>query len=234
MLQHPNNREEKRDVSGDFASVWQAFNSELDARHQRLCSEIEASWKNLDGLLRKHAGKVTAEVWGSFPKAKLSSILDLVGTKGSIILFEPLLSLRKARSQERALSAIENYQTGIEDVLRLLPQTITVSRRDLAGHPVWKGKPVRRFFLRLGRQFRTSGMRAVVRQALLEHSAARAKWDGRILLLLARATLSLLIPWQFMRNHSLRSLGGGGYGPLDLSVARDNWPLAAQDQGLCL
>jgi hypothetical protein len=210
-------------VSSDFVSIWDIFSTELDARNQRLSSEIKASWKNLDGLLLKHAENITSEAWQSLPKGTLSSILDLAKTKGSIVLLEPLLSLRKARPLERALSAIENYQTDIEDVVRLLPQVITVSRSSLSDKLNWKGKPFRRLSLHMSRKPLSFSMRSVIRQVLLEHSVTRTKLDGRILLLLARATLSLLIPWQFMRDDALRALGDDQQNSHNLSAARHDW-----------
>jgi hypothetical protein len=210
------------DIS-DFSAIWIRFTGELDARHQRLYSEIETSWNNLDTLLQKHTEKITTEEWQNPPGGNLSSILDLTKTKGSVFLLEPLLSLKKGRPQERALSAIENYQAGIEDLLRLLPNAITVSRKDLKSSLDWKGNRFQHFILHLGRKPKSLSIRALVRQVLLDHSALRAKCDGRMLLLLSRATFLLLIPWQFMRNGTLKALGGNPSNPQVVKEARSNW-----------
>ncbi len=207
----------------DFLAIWNTFIGELDARHRRLCTEIESSWRNLDELLQKHAQNLTLEEWQTIPRGSLVSILDITGTRGSKILFEPLLALRKAALHERVLSAIEDYQTDIEGVLRLLPQSVTISQGDLAKHLAWKGKRLRRFFPGWEHKARSISMRATLLQVLLEHSLARAKLDSRLLMLLVRATLALLIPWQFLRFEALRTLEDNRYSPRDLSQDREEW-----------
>ncbi len=214
---------EGKNVRNDFVSIWDAFIGELDGRNQRLCSEIRASWKSLDGLLQKSAERIADEAWPSLPKGSLSSILEITKTRGSIALFEPLLALRKARPLERTLSAIENYQAGIDDVVRLLPQNTLVSRENLADRLDWKGKRIRRFFLKFGRKPLALSMRALIQQALLDQSVARSKRDGRMILLLVRSTLLLLVPWQVMRDDALNALGADQGNPHDVSAARNDW-----------
>lgn len=209
--------------TSDFPEIWKTFANELDTRYRRLYSEIEASWNSLDTLLQKHAEKISSEDWKNRSEGNLDSILDLAKKKGSLFLFEPLFSLKKARPQERALHAIDSFQSGIEDILRLLPKSIVVSRSDLEGCLDWKGNSFRHILLRLSQKPVTLNLRSIVHQVLLEHSAVRAKLDGRMLLLQARATLSLLIPWQFMRNDTLRTLGGNQSDPQNLLDARFDW-----------
>ncbi len=209
--------------TGDFSPIWTRFTSELEARHQKLYSEIELSWNNLAALVRKHADKISNSEWQNASSRSLSSILDLAKTKGSLFLFEPLVALKKARPQERALNAIDYYQSGIEDVVRLLPDSITVSRKDLKGCLDWENKRFRRLFLNLGVRPLTFKIRAAMRQALLEHSARRLRYDGRMLLLFSRATLSLLMPWQFVRNDALKALSTNSSSPQAAAEARGEW-----------
>ncbi|MBN1568218.1 MAG: hypothetical protein JXA73_10250 [Acidobacteria bacterium] len=209
--------------TSDFSSLWLRFIDELDARHQRFYSEIEACWNNLAALLQKQADRISNGGWEHPPAGNLSSVLDVAKTEGAIFLFDPMLALKKARPQERALNAIDDYQSGIEDIVRLLPKTISVSRKDLQNSLNWKGKRFRHLLLHLRRKPVSFRLREAVRQILLEHSAQRAKCDGRLLLLLSRGTLSLLIPWQFMRNDALKVLGGSPSNSHALEEASRDW-----------
>jgi hypothetical protein len=206
-----------------FPLIWERFAGELNTRCKRLCTEIEAAWKNLDALLQRHAELITNEEWRTAPASNLDSLLDLVKTKGSIFLFEPLLSLKRARAQARALNAIDHYQSGMEDVLRLLPQRLTVSRKDLENSLDWCGKLFQPFLLRLGRKPLSLRMRDVVQQELLTHSVQRVKCDGQLLLLFSRAALSMLMPWQFFRSATLGSLAGNPRNPQMMSETRSEW-----------
>jgi hypothetical protein len=209
--------------TSDFPEIWKRFTGELDARRQRLYSEIDASWNILHSILQKHSDKISGEEWYSPPADSLASILNLAKTRSSILLFEPLALLKKARPLERALNAIDSYQSDIEDILRLLPDSIIVSRKDLLSSLDWKGKPVRRLILHFGKKPLQFNIRKVVRRVLLEHSAQRVTRDGQMLLLLLRATLSLLIPWQFVRNDALKTHEGNQDNLQACAEARSNW-----------
>lgn len=192
--------------SNDFSTIWTRFHEELEARQRRLCAEIEASWNSLHSILQKQVDKITGLEWDNSPEGKLSSIQRLAKTQGSTFLLEPLHSLKKSRPLERVLSAIDEYQSGIEDILRILPNSVAVSRKDRRSCLDWEGKPLRRFLLRIGRKSISFNLRAIVSQALLEHSTRRAKCDGQMQLLLSRTALCLIIPWQFLRNEELNYL----------------------------
>lgn len=209
--------------SSDFSALWTRFHDELNARQQRLYSEIEASWSSLHSILQKHADKISSLESPDYSAGSLSSVRALAKAQGSTFLLEPLLLLKKARPQERALNAIEEYQSGIDDLLRLLPTALTVSRKDLDKCLDWKRRPLRRIFLSIGRKPLSLNLRAVVSQILLDHSARRAKCDGQMQLLLSRTSLSLLIPWQFRRNEALNALSDSHSSKQVLPAAYNGW-----------
>jgi len=209
--------------TSNFNETWVQFTGELDARQQRLYSEIEAAWNDLNSILQKQVDKMSNEDWRNPQAGILSSILDFTKAKGSGFLFEPLLSLKKAHPQERALSAIDKYQSDIEDIVRLLPNSISVSRKELKSCLNFKGEPFRHLLIYLRRQPFSLSIRALVRQTLLEHSVQRARWDGQMLLLFWRATLSLMIPWQFMCSDALKALGGDPLNQQASAKDRDKW-----------
>jgi hypothetical protein len=206
-----------------FPSIWERFTGELNTRCQRLCSEIETAWNTLDALLQRHSELITKEEWRTAPEINLDSLLDFAKTKAPVFLFEPLLALKKIRAHERALNAIDHYQDGMGDILRLLPQRLVVSRKDLESSLDWSGKWLQPFLLRLGRKPLSLRMRDLVQQELLEHSVQRVKWDGRLLLLFSQATLSTFIPWQLFRSATLGAFAGYRQSLQDMSIARGEW-----------
>jgi len=210
-------------VTNDFSAVWNAFCNELETRNSRLHKEIEGCWKSLDSILQKQAEKLILGDWGNLPKDTLQSILDVIRGKSSDLLFGPMILLRKARSLERVTSAVENYPNDIEDLLRLLPATLEISRNDLAGCLSLKGRSVGDYVFGFGKSSRLFYVRDAARQVLYRHLNERIQWDGRAILLLARASLSLLIPWELFRNETLRAAGDTQNPFRDLSQERDEW-----------
>jgi hypothetical protein len=216
-------------TSGDFAEICTALIGEMEARHERFCSDIKTSWNNLEKLLQKQVQKITIDEWQSIPNVSLASIRDLAAKRGSLLLHEPLFSLKKAGLLEKTLSAIEQYQLDIENILRPLPQAITVSRDNLTNQSVVGIKGLQRFFQGWGSKSRSFRIRAVLRQVLLEQSAKRAKLDGQFLLIQIRATLTMLVPWQLLRYETLRTLEDNQRNPADLSPDREVWIRSVSD-----
>jgi two-component sensor histidine kinase len=210
-------------VTDDFISAWDAFCQEFDTRNRRLQKEIEACCSAADAMLRKHADLFTSDVWRDLPKGSLSSILETVRTKGVSLLFDPLLALKKTRALERAVSVLGKYPDDIEDVLRLLPQTCTASRTELAGILSRKGRWIDRCIPGSGTKPRPFRVRDTVRTVLQEHLNDRLRWDGKMIVLLARASLSLLFPWVLYRSEALNAAGDMRYGARDLSGDREDW-----------
>lgn len=209
--------------TSDFPSLWRGFTEELEARNQVLQDELAAAWEQLDSLLGRHAEKIARAEGVRPPEGSLESIRELATTRAAPYLSDPLQALKRIHPQERALRALETFQTGLEDILGLLPQTLTVPRGELAAELCRDGRPLRRLALRLGRKPRVLQPRPVLRQALWAHSARRVEPDGDLLLLLARASLALLIPWQLLRNDTLRAMAGNPSDPRTLDKARAEW-----------
>jgi hypothetical protein len=62
-----------------------------------------------------------------------------------------------------------------------------------------------------------------VRTVLQKHLDHRIRWDGRLVLLLARASNLLLNPWELCRNEALQKVMDAEYRLRDLSPDRAKW-----------
>jgi hypothetical protein len=210
-------------VTEDFTSVWNNFYRELDTRNLRLRKEIEACWNAMDAILQKHVDTFAPGEWHGLPEGSLASILEMMRTGGSFLLFEPLQSLRKARAQERAVSALSKLPNDMEEVLRLLPRTLNMSRIELASCLSRSGRWVDRYMPGFGKTPKKINVRDTARTILQKHLDHRIRWDGRLVLLLARASNLLLNPWELCRNEILQKVMDAEYGLRDLSPDRDKW-----------
>ncbi len=204
--------------------IWGDFVAEFDSRNRRLCSELEAAWRDLESLIQSQTRDFNLGGWRRPERSRLSALAELLDGPGQAFLIDPVDSLRRLRPQARALSAIENYESGIEDLLRLLPETLMVSGAELVAMVGSQGgRSWRSLFLRFGRKPRQFPLRAAVRNGLLKESLRRANLDGNYLLLLARISLALLSPWQLVRDATFCTLGGEEPDIRDLEKRRQSW-----------
>ena len=172
-------------VTEDFTAVWDVFQRELDAGNRKLRKEIGTCWDAIDALLQKHADLFAPDDWRDLPGNSLSSILEALHGKGVSLLFDPLHSLKKIRSLERAVSAVGKYPKDLEDVLKILPQTLTISRKDFGNCLRRKDRWFHRCIHGFGKKPRTFHVRDTARSVLYGHLNDRIKWDGKMVLLLA-------------------------------------------------
>ncbi len=212
------------DMNTSLGPTWNDFFAEFDSRNRRLCSELEASWRNLESLIQSQIKNFNLGGWSRPEQGRLSSLAELLDGPGQAFLVEPMDFLRRLRPQARALSAIESYESGIEDLLRLLPETVTVSGAELVAMAGSQGgRSWRSLFLRFGSKPRRFRLRTVARNCLLKESLRRAKLEGNYLLLLARISLALLLPWQLVRHETFRALGGKEPDIRDMEKRRQSW-----------
>ena len=126
-------------ADGDsFQSIWKWLHMEAAARSSQFLAEWNAAWADLESLLQAQAAAFERAAQSVPDPADPASLQHLMGAPASALLFEPVQAYRKARPYERALAALENYQAGIEDLVRGLPHTIAVRGPELLEtlHPV--------------------------------------------------------------------------------------------------
>ena len=120
-------------MTNEFSAVWNSFIQEVDARNLRLRKEVEAVCRDIDALVREALKRFSDEFSLEPPKANVPEILKALDGKSSELLFKPVHAFRKARIPERFLNSMDSLQSGMEDVLRLLPATMVISREELGG-----------------------------------------------------------------------------------------------------
>ncbi len=168
MLSEPASREK-------FDEVWSALLEEVESRSREPAADHQAVWTEVE------VGRVPT----------VACLHDLFSGPGEGYLHSVVMSLRKLRPQERALAALDVYNEGRQDMVRRIPQIVSVSRLELCAAAGIRGR-LRRIWFRPS----AKALRRVVNAALLRDSAARARLDGAFFLLLAKTVLSLLAPWR--------------------------------------
>jgi hypothetical protein len=211
-------------MGGELLQHWQLVSSELEARNERLGSELAAAWNDLSVLLEEVRGALPAQDAPKSEAGKLDSLRALWGELGTPFVLLPVGRCDRLRPQERALAAIEDHRAGIDDLIRQLPATLQVSGSELAETlgPLAGGR-WRSYPLRWRRKPRTAFIRAASQAFLQRWQLRQARLHGELLLILAQACLALIDPWQALRDEALRCLDGTGSDPKEFQSDRRRW-----------
>ncbi len=206
-----------------FPAIWNWLQTEAAARSKQFAAELDAAWDDIASLLHAQTATFESLATSTLEQASHTSLRRLMDDTASGLLFEPVHAFRKSRPQERALTALENYQTGIEDLVRRLPQTIAVR-----GHELLETLPVtaprlRRFLLGRRRHPVQLPVRAIVERHFILAAKARIGADGAFLLALAKGSLLLLAPWQAIRHEAIRWPPQPGAADQTLSENQARW-----------
>ncbi len=218
-------------MTGLSQADWQAFRDEFAAHAGALIHEFTASWDVLQELL----GEVEeAFAWGRSqepPRGTLSSLQEHFSESGRRLLFAPLDRFRRTRPLQRALSALVDHDSALDDLARRLPAELILSGRELVEltatpAPWWD--PWRRWRWSRG----PIALRSLARDHFQRQTLARARLDGVAQLALARGCLHLLSPWQILRRQVLRDLRGDARAASALGAEWRSWKdTAARNAG---
>jgi hypothetical protein len=211
-------------MSTSLPEAWSAFCAELEAMNRRLGDAVTRSCRASNSELQELAQNFNAWVWRSPEPGRLRAFESLVEKEAQTLLLAPLRGLEKTRPQRTVLAAIEEYESGLEDSLHLIPQSLMISNKDLVSalNPAI-GASWRSFILNMGRKEKPLGLRAAVRKQWLREVGRCAPILGEAMLLLARSAIELLSPWQFVRQESLRVLHGEPPELHELMRERERW-----------
>ena len=207
-----------------FSAIWNSLETEVEALSSRFVSEWEAAWAELASMLRAQVVAFEREANPVTHKSDLVSLRILMSDAASRLLFEIVHSYRSSQPQQRALTALENYQAGVEDLVRRLPQTMAVPGADLAGtlhlgNPSW----LRRFLLQKRGSLVQVPIRPIVESRLLSDAQARVELDGRYFLTLAKGSVLLLGPWQALRQQVLQRSANQDSTLQGATLSRSRW-----------
>lgn len=206
-----------------FSAIWERLQTEATARSRQFASELEGAWADMASLLHAQATLFEREIEPAAQPSGLASLHRLMSETARPLLLEMVHAYRKARPQEMALAALENYQTGLEDMVRTLPHTVAVSGQEMlealdpGKAPYW-----RRYLLRRRSQRAQLPVRSIVERQVLLDAEVRTAMDAAYFLALAKGSLLLLGPWQAVRRHSLRRPQGDDGGSA-LKEAGSRW-----------
>jgi hypothetical protein len=210
-------------VVGAAHDFWAGFCAELEARTDHLASELFASWKDLSTLTAAQGEAFASAGTVSDLPATPEALQSFFTGVAQVLLVDPLAEYGQRRPLLRSLSAIEEHESVVGDLLRGLPKVARLSGRDLVQLAGAAAGPYSRLWRGWRRKPGAVQFRDAVSDHLLGMVLARAPLDGAFRLLLAESALHLLVPWQTSRRALLATLARSGYGRVDIDSARKWW-----------
>ena len=184
----------------------------------------------MEGSLR--ADRDPARVFAAFknpesPFERLQSLDAFFGNAAQALLADPLAEYFKKRPVQRSLSAMEEHESLLDDLLRRLPKIAELSGRDLLELTGADRRSRMGLWRSLQRKPKARHFREAVSDHLQRMILARAALDGAFQLLLAESSLHLLVPWQTCRRAFLAALTQSQRERVDVEGARKWWIDAA-------
>ncbi len=208
----------------ELRELWEAFSRDLTAHSVRAGNTMAGAWEDVSGVRR-----AINEAWSTCPAAAATrprtELLEaLFGDVAGPLLFQPLEVFRQQRPLQSARSAIEDYDSALDDLVRRLPATAQLGARDLAAMVASDAVPTS--LMRL-RWWRRSARPLPLRDAVADHLRGfilnRAALDGAFQLLLAQSSLHLLEPWLAYQRLVLRGVASAPQPQVDLPAERHQW-----------
>lgn len=202
--------------SVEISTVLDAFLTEQQERVQKLISSFEIAWRDTQLLLAGQAEAFRTHPSRLEPGVELAVIQRLLDGSARTLLYEPVAAARRMKPQERALSALEDYESAAEDLLGRVPVELEMDAAEWRGAlaPL-AGSPLLALGARLGHQPAALPLRQLLGCFFLEESNQRARLDGTLYAVLAKGVLLLLEPWQQVRREALGALSGQTGGTID-------------------
>ena len=208
-------------------SIWSEFCRELESRTAHLAGEFASSWKELSGLATLQRESFAALENFVPPGEHLQSLDRFFRSAAPALLADPLAVYSQKRPLQRSLSAMEEHESVLSDLVRRLPRSVELSGRDLVELTGMDRRSRIGLWRFLHRKPRPVPLRDAVSDHLQGMILARAPLDGAFQLLLAESSLHLLMPWQSCRRAFLAALTQSGRDRVDIEAARRWWTDAA-------
>ncbi len=213
----------------NLVETWKILSEDIDGRSRGLAAGVAEAWNHVQSLSRMLDQRLREQDPLSVAPGGTESLQTLFQGLAERLLFEPLALYRKKRPLLSVLSAIRDYEAGLDSAVERLPLTYCVSGRELAMLPGAEGvRNWRRQWLRWRNRARDIPLRGIVSGHLQRDILCRGAIDGAIQLLLTRSCLHLLGPWQMHRQHALK-LQSGVRSPGALEIERRRWAEEAEE-----
>lgn len=188
-------------LRSSFAEPWTKFVDRLGLLDSRLTAEWESCWQDLQTILEGQAFQREAISLPTLEPPALQAVQTARMEVGQVFLLNPTSQWERQRPYQRALMALEQYDRNLKELVRTLPEAISVSGPEAVGVlSEWVSDGWRRRLARLRRQPQRLPLRAVVVSVLRKRARSRSKIEGRYLLALALALRQLRTPWAIVRE----------------------------------
>ena len=205
----------------NFAESWAWFLAELASRGHRMAAELGAAWEDLDAALGRTAGLLEQHLAEATETVALPALQRLIDRAAGTFLIEPLSALGRKRPLQRVLSALEDHDSAIGDIVRQLPGELRASASDLAAlRALGIRTGIGLAWARMRRATVALPLRELVRTRLLASALMRSRLEGELVVTVARGTLHILAPWQVLRRAELSRLVSAGSDSAGAAAAR--------------
>ena len=126
---------------GDLAESWNALREEIDSRSHRLVSDIADAWSHVQSVTQMLAERLQSLDAAEIQPVPMEFVERLFSALAERLLIEPLTSYRRKRPLLSVVSAIREYEAGLEGVVHRLPVACKLSRRALLALPGVRPQP---------------------------------------------------------------------------------------------
>ncbi|MBM3748772.1 MAG: hypothetical protein FJW34_23605, partial [Acidobacteria bacterium] len=208
----------------DLTESWRSFRQEVETRSRRLAEKVTAVWNEVRSMSDAVAFALSSESLGENPPGTIEALEQLFDESGRRWLLEPVERCLRIKPLQRILSAIQDYETALENLARRLPAAAKVSGRELVAllEPA-RGAGWRRYWRRWQSSPRSVPLRSVVSGHLERRNLARAPLDGAFQLVVAQACLGLLEPWDIVQHERLGVWSGAPPEGFSRERQRQRW-----------
>ncbi|HVB33841.1 MAG TPA: ATP-binding protein [Patescibacteria group bacterium] len=208
--------------------IWQEFRTGFHSANERLAAEMAAAAADVRSLIDQLQNQLASDSPGQFEPGEISSFERLFGETENRLFSGPLGKLEKLGPTAKALSAMEEHRSEMNDLARRLPPVMAISGAELAQiiGPDAQGS-WRRAWVKRSQATRPLKLRRIVFGHLGEQAARRARIDGAFELVLSQAGLHLVAAWQSYRRHQLAILANGDRDKATLARERRWWSRTA-------
>jgi len=179
-----------------FKKDWSGFLERFDSANDRLIGELENCWRELQTALENQIRQIEAIPLKTFDQPVLDNFQKARGELSQRFLHEPLAQWERRQPFKRASMAIERYDRNVEDLIRTLPETVSVNG-PMALHVLEKGGPgLLARLVRIRRKELLLPLKSLAYHELQSLSSRRLKIEGPYFLLFDLAFRQLKKNWE--------------------------------------
>jgi len=192
----------KTERAGPPSSVtkhWAEFVERLGGLNDRLLSELESCWQDVQSLLHDQLRLCEALSAPTLEPPDLHTVQVARANLAQKLLHEPFSQWERRRPDRRVLMAIEAYDRRVEDAIRALPETISVDGPEVIAVLGEGASSGWRRLAALRRASRPVPLRTLIEAEFQRQLLRRLEIEGRYLLALALAVRALRRPWEESR-----------------------------------